>query len=287
MFGYVKSDMPNMYVKDTVLYKALYCGLCKGIGKTCGQKARFTLSYDLAFLSALLHNIMGNDVKVEKQRCVIHQVVKRPIAVPDKLTERIAYLNVLLAYYKLEDAVVDKEGGKVKKTLFKSSYKCAKKAEPELDKIIKSRYADLRNLEINGCDSFDMVADPFACMMNDIVKQLTGDEYTPELGELSYNLGKWIYLIDAIDDYDKDLKKKSFNVFVNAFKYENKQKLLCEKGQEIISLISSSLMRIGELSVQLNYKFNHDLCDNVLQRGLIAETKRIMENKKCKNSTKF
>ena len=37
----------------------------------------------------------------------------------------------------------------------------------------------------------------------------------------------------------------------------------------------------------LNYKFNHDLTDNVLFRGLSVQTKQIMENIKCKNSTKF
>ena len=101
MFGYIKTDMPNMYVKDTVLYQAMYCGLCKGLGKSCGQKARFVLNYDLTFLSVLLHNLANIDVKVEKQHCVIHPIRKRPIAESDELTERIACLNVILAYYFL------------------------------------------------------------------------------------------------------------------------------------------------------------------------------------------
>ncbi len=287
MFGYVKSDVPNMYVKDTVLYKALYCGLCKGIGKTCGTKARFTLSYDLAFLSALLHNVTGKDVKVEKQHCVIHPITKRPIAEVDELTRRLATLNVILAYYKTEDAVTDREGGRFKRAIFKSSYKKAKKLEPEMDEIVKKRYAELRKIELDGVDSIDISADPFGNIIKDLSKLLAGEDYTEELGELCYNLGKWVYLIDALDDYDKDVKKKSFNVFVNLFKCENKQQLISEKGQEIIACLSPSLMKMGELSTKINYKFNHDLCDNILQRGLISETKRIMENKKCKTSTKF
>ena len=74
MFGYIKTDLPNMYIKDTVLYQAMYCSLCKGIGQTCGQKARFVLNYDLTFLSVLLHNVADVDVKVEKQHCVIHRL---------------------------------------------------------------------------------------------------------------------------------------------------------------------------------------------------------------------
>ena len=107
MFGYVKTDLPNMYVKDTVLYKAMYCGLCKGIGKVCGHKGRLVLNYDLTFLSVLAHNLADLDVKIEKQRCIIHHIRKRPVAIPDSLTERIAALNVILAHYKLNDDVVD------------------------------------------------------------------------------------------------------------------------------------------------------------------------------------
>jgi len=44
---------------------------------------------------------------------------------------------------------------------------------------------------------------------------------------------------------------------------------------------------IKELSKQINYKFNHDLLDNVLLRGLKVQTKQILENEKCKNTTKF
>jgi hypothetical protein len=118
MFGYVKTDFPNMYMKDNILYKAMYCGLCKGIGKSCGQKGRFLLSYDLTFLSLFLHNVLDKDVKVEKQRCIAHHILKRPVAVPDDLTERIGALNVILAYHKLNDDVLDNGKGRLKRSLF-------------------------------------------------------------------------------------------------------------------------------------------------------------------------
>ena len=53
MFGYLVPDKPYLYLKDDTLYKALYCGVCKSIGKVSGQRARFTLTYDIAFLSAI------------------------------------------------------------------------------------------------------------------------------------------------------------------------------------------------------------------------------------------
>ena len=48
-----KGDVVRLYMKDETLYKALYCGVCKSIGKTCGEIARVTLTYDIAFLSAI------------------------------------------------------------------------------------------------------------------------------------------------------------------------------------------------------------------------------------------
>ncbi|MBR0190231.1 MAG: hypothetical protein IJQ23_07605, partial [Clostridia bacterium] len=71
MFGYLTTDFPNLYVKDVVLYKAAYCGLCKSIGRTCGTKGRFLLNYDLTFLSVFIHNVLGEDFEIKKQRCIL------------------------------------------------------------------------------------------------------------------------------------------------------------------------------------------------------------------------
>ncbi len=288
MFGYVKTDFANLYVKDTVLYKAMYCGLCKSIGCACGQKARLVLNYDLTFLSILLHNVLGVDVKIEKQHCVIHAIRKRPVALPDELSKRIGALNVILAYHKLNDDVVDDGKGRIKRTFFKSAYKKARKLEPKIDQIVKTRYQDLLKLEKQNCDSVDIIADPFGMMMQEIVEHIVGDSCIEQLKELSYNLGKWIYLIDALDDFDKDIKNKNYNVFKNVYSdIANKNALIKEKGQDLIIVFSTVLSRIGQLAQQLEYKFNHDLLDNVLLRGLSFQTKQIMENKKCENITKF
>lgn len=288
MFGYVKTDLPNMYVKDTILYQAMYCGLCKGIAKSCGQKARLALNYDLTFLSVLLHNLLNIDVKVEKQHCVVHWIRKKPMAVVDALTERIASLNIILAYYKLSDDIIDNNKGRLKRSFFKSSYKKAKKNEPILDKKVKERFDELLKLEKSQCDSIDIVADPFGKMMQEVVQVLLGETFNEEVSELAYNIGKWIYLIDALDDFDKDKKKNNFNVFINAYKdIADKESLIKEKGQDLIIVFGAIINRIYETAKALDYKFNHDLLDNILFRGIPLKTKTIMENEKCKNTSKF
>lgn len=287
MFGYVKTDTPNMYVKDTVLYKAMYCGLCKGIGKTCGLKGRFVLNYDLTFLSVLVHNVLGVDVNVKKQRCIMHAITKKPMAEFDNLTGRVAALNVILAYYKVCDDVIDSKKGKFAKSLLKSAYKKAKTAEIELDQIVNSRYEQLRKMEKANSDSIDVVADAFASMLVDIVRVLTCDCFSEPLSNVAYNLGKWIYLIDALDDFDKDIKKCEYNVFVNAYpNAKNKQELIERNRQDIACVFGQILAEIEQNTSMISYKFNHDLTDNVLLRGLKEQTKQIMENKKCKKTTK-
>lgn len=288
MFGYVKTDFPNLYVKDVTLYKAMYCGLCKGIGKTCGQRGRLVLNYDLTFLSVFLHNLMGKDVKIENQRCIIHHVRKRPVAIPDETTFRVACLNIILARYKLNDDVSDEKKGRFMRSFLNKAYKKARKQEPELDSIVKSCYSDLVKYEKTNGDSIDMASDPFGRMMSDIVAHILGEIATPEALELSYNLGKWIYLIDALDDFDKDLKRKSFNVFVNGNpNVFSKQEFVERNKEELIMIFGTILGDIANCAKSLKYKFNHDLMDNVLLLGLKVQTKNILENKTCKNTTKF
>lgn len=288
MFGYIKTDFPNLFVKDVALYKAMYCGLCKGIGKVCGTKGRLVLNYDLTFLSVLLHNISNIDVKIENQTCIIHPIKKRSVAIPDKLTERIASLNVILAHYKLNDDVLDNGKGKIKRAFFSKPYKKAKKLEPKLDEIVCKRYDELLKYERSNGDSIDFSADPFGQMMQEVVKELVGEIFDENLSNLSYNLGKWIYLIDALDDFDKDKKKNNFNVFVNSYKdMENKSQLVDKNAQSLSLIFGSILNEIEKSAKQLKFNFNNDLITNVLLLGLKAQTKQIMENKKCKNTTKF
>ncbi len=278
MFGYVRNDLQNTLVKDTVLNQAMYCGLCKGIGKTCGNLARFTLNYDLSFLSLLVHNLLDVDVKIEKQSCIAHHVVKRPVAVPDELTFRIARLNVILAYHKLSDDVIDTGKGRLKRNLFKRAYKKALKAEPNLDKIVKIRYEELLKLEKRNLDSIDIISDPFGKMMSEIFTEILGEKAGDVEKNFAYSLGKWIYLIDAIDDFEKDIKKKNYNVFVNVYAdSKDKKDLIALHGKELEGIFGGVLADICECAQNFNYKFNHDLIDNIIFKGLNVKTKMIME----------
>ncbi len=284
MFGYLKPDKPYLYLKDETLYNALYCGICKSIKKTSGNASRFALSYDVAFLSALTHNVCGVDVDVKRKRCVAHPIKSRPIASVDEISKKLASLNMILAHYKLRDDVLDEHKGSFKSAFISKGYKRAKKLQPEMDKIVYDGYKNLLSLEQKGEKSVDIVSDSFATMMAKISNVLFGEFSTEYTYNLVYALGKWVYLIDALDDYDKDIKNKSYNVFYNAYGQNSYAEFIEKNSSEIAFIFNTVFTQISENYKQIPKKFNGDLVENVLFKGIPKTTVTILT--KLKKSDK-
>ena len=53
MFGYVKPHVPELRVGEYELFRAVYCGVCRSMGRHTGTVSRFTLNYDYVFLAAV------------------------------------------------------------------------------------------------------------------------------------------------------------------------------------------------------------------------------------------
>ena len=286
MFGYVRYDLPNLYIKDLMLYKAMYCGLCKGIGKACGNAARMGLTYDVAFLSVLLHNIAGIDIKIEQSNCVQHTIRKRPIACVDELTKELGALNTVLLYYKLTDDIEDANKGRGKRLWFRRGYKRAKKQYPELVQIVEQFMKEQSKTEREQVASCDRAADPTANMMKALSDYLLKDKKNEATGQLFYMLGKWVYLIDALDDYEKDAKKKRYNPFVLSYGKMTKKELMEKEGEDIHFLFDTLFYLLRDNLEKIPFAFNRDLTDNILLLGLPAQTERVMRGEKHKEISK-
>ena len=287
MFGYVRYDLPNLYIKDLMLYKAMYCGLCKGIQKACGNAARMGLTYDVAFLSVLLHNIAGIDIKIEQSNCVQHTIKKRPIACVDELTKELGALNTVLLYYKLTDDVEDAERGRGKRLWFRQGFRRAKKQYPELVQIVEGFMKEQAKIEKQKVASCDRAADPTANMMKALSDHLLKDKKSEATGQLFYMLGKWVYLIDALDDYEKDAKKKRYNPFVLSYGKMTKKELMEKEGEDIHFLFDTLFYLLRDNLEKIPFPFNRDLTDNVLLLGLPAQTARVMRGEKHKEIDKM
>lgn len=276
MFGYIRTDTPYLYIKDQTLYKAMYCGVCKGISAACGLRARMGLTYDVTFLSVVLHNIAGVDVKIEKQHCLTHCIRSRLMANVDDMTKKLGALNTALVYYKYTDDIADGDKGRGKRLWFVSGHRRVERAYPEIERIVKENLAAQQETERSGTDSLDRAADATANMMAELSDYLLEDKKTVYTHNLFYAVGKWIYLIDALDDYDKDKKKGAYNPFVLAFPAESKADMLRRHKEETEFAFHSLFFDIRENLSKIEFCFNRDLSDNILLRGLPAETKRVM-----------
>lgn len=283
MFGYIRTDTPYLYIKDDALYRAMYCGVCKGIAEVCGHRARMGLSYDVTFLSVIMHNIRGEDITIKKQHCLTHCIRSRMMAEVDELTRLLGALNTALVYYKYTDDINDGDKGRGKRLWFKKGFKRVKKNYPEIERIVRENMSAQEKTEKAKTDSLDRAADATANMLAEFSDYALGEKASVYTRNLFYAVGKWIYLIDALDDYDKDKKKCAYNPFVLAYGAESRQALLSgEKGEEVRYVFNALFFDIRENLANIPFRFNRDLSDNILLRGLPTMTKKVMDGCACK-----
>ncbi|MCI8370577.1 MAG: hypothetical protein HFE41_05305 [Clostridia bacterium] len=285
MFGYINPDAPYLFKKDETLYKALYCGLCKSIGAGCGQRARTALTYDMAFTSALIHNIRGEDVKIIRARCALHFIKKRPITAVDDTTVAIGCVNTLLAYYKLCDDKADGDKRGILRHLYKKGFKKAVKKHPRAEEIIRRHTVAQAEVEKGGCNVVDAACEPSANMMKELSEYLLGEYSSAETQKLFYALGKWVYLADALDDYEKDVKKGRFNVLYNAYGGATKCEMIAKCKTEMEFVFNSLFADMRAALSNVKFYFNHDLTDNIILRGIPLKTRALFYGEcKCKGA---
>lgn len=278
MFGYIVPDSPYLFIKDETLYKALYCGMCKSIGAGCGTLAKSALTYDIAFVSALFHNIAHCDVTIQKRRCALH-LKKRAMAKPDDISLLLGCINTTLAYYKLLDDKHDKEAKGALAFVYRHGFKRVLKRHPQVADIIAECTKSQRKLEEENCSVIDMACDPTAIMLEKLSEYALGDYSTEATKKLMYDLGKWIYLADALDDYDKDVKKGRYNVLYNAFGAPTKKQAVEGNEREITFIFNSLFADMREQLSQIKFHYNHDLTDNIILRGIPLKTKKLVFGK--------
>lgn len=215
MFGYVRPLRGELKVKDLENYQAAYCSLCHGLKEACGSAARFVLNYDLVFLALLLDE--GSDpVCPCKRRCAAHPLRPRNTLPVTPSVRLCAQESVILTHYKLLDDIGDEGvwkgmGCRAANMALAKGYRRAKRALPEFDRTVRTRLAELKELEEAHSPQLDRTADAFAGLLS-AAAPVTGDERVDRpRAQLLYQLGRWIYLADAADDLREDQAKGRYN----------------------------------------------------------------------------
>ena len=237
MFGYVKAEIPELRVREKEYYRAIYCGLCRAQGKCTGQCSRMTLSYDVAFLAAVRMAVMNNYPEFKRGRCIAHPIRKQPYAVMNAELEYCAYATAILSYGKCLDDIDDERGRKrflartvrpfmsysrkkairAKKSRFGADGYSPEKLR-ELDSFIREKLAELTDFEQHASiSSVDVPADIFGQMLSEIAAFGACGNQEKLLRSIGYNLGKWVYMVDAADDCEEDKARGRFNPFLRIY----------------------------------------------------------------------
>lgn len=288
MFGYVTPCKMELKIKDYQMFKSYYCGLCLSIKNNYGNIPRLVLNYDMTFLAILLDSLNNSKVTFKKGGCITHPLKKRVFIINNDYLDYAAFCNVALAYYKLVDNVNDDNS--VKSRFFSIILKKYFNKIPENLKThveyIKSKLEELSSLEDNCKSSnIDELCHPFADLTGFIISSYN-TEKNHTLYWLGYNLGKWIYICDAYDDLQKDMKDNKFNAINSIFNTNN---LCYDKFNENIKnridfLLTTCAQQCLNYLSQLQLKKNKAILYNILQYGLMQKMdtifKRSEENEK-------
>lgn len=217
MFGYIRACKPELRMKEYELYKAVYCSLCKKLGKNYGVFARFTLSYDFTFLALLKMSLNDKCFNIKRKACTCNPLKKCNYLSDMSDLDMPSAAAMILLYYKLLDNISDEKGFKrfkyrIIKPFFSSAYKKAKKEYGELDNIVCDYIKAQNELENENCDNIDAAAEPTAIMMSKMLETLSDDMMTKRcLSRVGYCIGRYIYILDAAVDLPDDIKRGRYN----------------------------------------------------------------------------
>lgn len=271
----------ELKIKDYEMFKAYYCGLCLAIKNNFSNLCRLSLNYDMTFLGILLDSLADEKHNYEMSSCIAHPVKKRPKVINNSALNYAAFCNVALVYHKLLDDYND-DNALNKKFLSMYLKKFIDKENLDLKPLLKNIENNISKLtELEKSKeyiSIDELSHSFADLTGFLIAFYYRDkDFHHDLYKLGYNLGRWIYIIDAYDDLEEDLKKNKFNAINKAFNSENwtyAELLEAQRDRIEFNLMMSASTTVDALN-NLPLKKNSDLLFNILQLGLMNKIESI------------
>lgn len=266
MFGYVTASLKELNEEMQKRYGAVYCGICRRIRLQSGNVARMGLSYDMAFLALLLMSLYEPEEEIGDRACALHPIRKRPW-VDNKFVQYAADMNVALAYYNFQDDWEDdhKFRAKLLANQFGKHLPDIESRYPRQCRAIADCIRQLSELEKADCGNPDEPASSFGVLMGEL---LTYDEdlWAPTLRQMGFYLGRFIYLLDAALDYEKDAKKKKYNPYLTMGTGKD-----WPRWEEYLVL---SMGRCTDFFEKLPLVQDKPLLDNILYSGVWVNKRR-------------
>lgn len=211
MFGYIICNKNGLTEEEKERYQKIYCGLCQILKKKYGQLERLSLNFDMTFLILFLSSLYEPEEKEEEFRCAVHPVHKKRMTV-NAFTEYAADMTIVLSYFKCLDNWQDDRSYISKKyaDVLERAYQKIKKQYPRQCECIASSIRELSRIEKDASAMPDDAVNCSGRMLSEIFV-CQEDFWSDSLRRFGFELGKFIYLMDAAVDYKKDVKKESYN----------------------------------------------------------------------------
>jgi len=278
MFGYVVANKPELKMKEFQKYKAYYCGLCKVLREKHGFVGQLTLTYDMAFLVMLLTSLYGTETTLEEKRCVVHPAKKQKMLF-NEITEYAADMNIILTYHHFADDWQD-EKSKIGLTglhLLRKNYLKIKEKYPKKCVVIRKCLSLLQKCEKRGEENIDITARYFGELMSElfVYKQ---DVWEKRLRRMGFYLGKFIYIMDAYDDIEKDIEKGNYNALIPLYGKPN----FDEKCESMMNFVLAECTRQFET---LPCVEDAQILRNILYAGVWSRFDKKQEEKEDGNES--
>lgn len=214
MFGYVCINKQELKVKDYETYRSYYCGLCHDLHKRYGRIGQMLLNYDMTFLVMLLTGLYEPGEAKEERRCVTHPLQRHSL-IHNGFTEYGSDMTVLLSYHKAVDDWRD-EGSRPKRALaasLRSDYQKLNIKYPRQAGMLDQCVSQLSQAERRNCQDLDYVAGLTGKFLGEMFAARE-DIWQEDLRSLGFYLGKFVYLMDAFEDMERDKKHGNYNIFL-------------------------------------------------------------------------
>ena len=264
MLGYVRAYKPELKFREYDVYKGVYCTLCKTLLRRYSPLGQLFLSYDAAFLALVLSALSPECPAESASRCCYNPAKKCLSCGRGDVQDFCADISVLLFYYKILDDLHDRGFWRrvLAAIVFPIAWLMRRKARrirPDADSIISLMMREQADREAEDA-SLDAAAEPSARALAALAALKTENE---DAERFCYLVGRFVYLIDAVDDVRDDVRKRNFNPL--KARYQQAPDTFREYALGILNLNIGELVKALE-TLQL-YRYQ-DIIYNVVFDGL-------------------
>ena len=269
MFGFIRPYMADLTEEEKSRYRAVYCGLCRTLNDQYGLMGRLGLNYDMTFLTMLLGSLYEPEEETAEKYCVPHPV-KMHREIITAYTGYAASMTVALAYYKALDDWEDekKTSGRVYAGMLKKHYEAVRERWPRQCRSIEENIEAIRGIEASSDAQPEQAAECTGSMLGCIfaVKE---DFFQEQMRWLGHSLGKFIYMLDAAVDHDRDQKKGCYNPLI----------LMNLSPEDVGELLRQPLGQAAEAFEALPLMQDVNIMRNILYSGVWQDYNRSTQKK--------